>query len=63
MTVRHRLSELTAPGPFPHDVDPARREDWLSDVDFVSALGVERHAFAAKPAWWRKQQKEKVGLF
>ena len=44
-------------------IDPARKEDYLSDSDFASVFGMERAAFGALPAWKRLQKKKEVGLF
>eukprot|EP00401_Gymnodinium_catenatum_P063170 CAMPEP_0117475494 /NCGR_PEP_ID=MMETSP0784-20121206/9825_1 /TAXON_ID=39447 /ORGANISM="" /LENGTH=628 /DNA_ID=CAMNT_0005269745 /DNA_START=1 /DNA_END=1888 /DNA_ORIENTATION=+ len=57
------LAELACPAPWPDDVDPARREDWLSDVDFEAILCMSRSAFAAQPLWKRRMQKKEKKLF
>ena len=44
-------------------IDPARREAYLADDDFVKILGTPRAEFEALPAWKRKSIKQGVGLF
>ncbi|XP_041824658.1 villin-1 [Melanotaenia boesemani] len=47
----------------PEDVDPSRREDYLSDVDFRDLLGTSRSEFRDLPKWRQNDLKKKAGLF
>ncbi|XP_029450795.1 advillin [Rhinatrema bivittatum] len=47
----------------PEDVDPAKKENYLSDKDFALAFGVTRGEFAALPAWKQLNLKKEKGLF
>ena len=47
----------------PDDVDPTRKEEYLSAEDFSSAFGVSWERFQAMPQWKRVQKKKEVGLF
>ena len=47
----------------PEDVDPTRKEDYLSDVEFQQYLGVTRKSFQANPTWKQVNMKKKSGLF
>lgn len=44
-------------------VDPAKKEEYLSDAEFQSVFNVGRADFAAQPAWKSKAAKQKAGLF
>mmetsp|Transcript_10869 Transcript_10869/g.24675 ORF Transcript_10869/g.24675 Transcript_10869/m.24675 type:complete len:415 (+) Transcript_10869:114-1358(+) len=46
-----------------HDVDPVRREDWLSDEDFVKVFDMPRPDFQALPKWKRDSKKKAAKLF
>lgn len=48
---------------WPPDVDPARREDFLSVADFERCLGMTRAEFKALPAWRQRKVKHGAGLF
>ncbi|XP_036152680.1 advillin isoform X2 [Myotis myotis] len=47
----------------PEDVDPAKKENYLSEQDFVSVFGITRGQFAALPGWKQLQMKKEKGLF
>ncbi|XP_034024827.1 villin-1 isoform X2 [Thalassophryne amazonica] len=47
----------------PEGVDPSRKEDYLSDVDFESLLGTSRSDFDRLPVWRQKDLKKKAGIF
>ncbi|KAM8982146.1 advillin isoform 3-T3 [Sarcophilus harrisii] len=47
----------------PKDVDPAKKENYLSDEDFVAVFGITRGKFAALPGWKQLNLKKEKGLF
>ncbi|XP_017502790.3 advillin isoform X4 [Manis javanica] len=47
----------------PEDVDPAKKENYLSEQDFVSVFRITRGQFAALPGWKQLQMKKEKGLF
>ncbi|KFO24519.1 advillin isoform X2 [Fukomys damarensis] len=47
----------------PEDVNPAKKENHLSERDFVSLFGITRGKFAALPGWKQLQLKKEKGLF
>ncbi|XP_075757834.1 advillin [Pelodiscus sinensis] len=47
----------------PGDVDPAKKENYLSPRDFVAVFGIEREEFAALPGWKQINLKKEKGLF
>nr|XP_033792020.1 advillin [Geotrypetes seraphini] len=47
----------------PEDVDPAKKENYLSDKDFALAFGITRGEFAALPTWKQLNLKKDKGLF
>uniref|UniRef100_A0A5F8GAA5 Advillin n=1 Tax=Monodelphis domestica TaxID=13616 RepID=A0A5F8GAA5_MONDO len=47
----------------PGDVDPAKKENYLSDEDFVAVFGITREKFAALPVWKQLNLKKEKGLF
>ncbi|XP_067553261.1 advillin isoform X2 [Pseudorca crassidens] len=47
----------------PEDVNPARKENYLSEQDFVSVFGITRGQFVALPGWKQLQMKKEKGLF
>jgi hypothetical protein len=47
----------------PADVDPSRREAYLSDADFQALFKTSRDDFNKLAEWKRKQQKQAQGLF
>ena len=50
-------------GALPDGVDPAQKEEYLSDAEFVTVFGVDRITFRGMPKWKRDQQKKTKGLF
>jgi small GTP-binding protein len=63
-SVKYSLEQLKANAETrPADVDPARREAYLSDAHFREVFKMERDAFDKQAEWKRKQQKQAVGLF
>lgn len=44
-------------------VDWAKREDFLSDEDFKTHLGVSREEFHSMASWKRQNAKKKAGIF
>uniref|UniRef100_A0A3P9HW53 Villin-like n=1 Tax=Oryzias latipes TaxID=8090 RepID=A0A3P9HW53_ORYLA len=57
LLVNKEASEL------PEGVDPSRREEYLSDMDFESLLGTNRADFHRLPKWRQNDLKKKAGLF
>ncbi|XP_013376424.1 PREDICTED: advillin [Chinchilla lanigera] len=47
----------------PEDVNPAKKENYLSEQDFVSVFGIKRGQFTALPGWKQLQLKKERGLF
>ena len=47
----------------PEDVDPTKKEEYLSDVEFQQYFGMNRQSFRANPAWKQVNMKKKSGLF
>ena len=47
----------------PADVDPTKKEEYLSDDEFKEVFGEARDSFVKSPAWKRKKKKEDLGLF
>lgn len=47
----------------PADVDPSKKEQYLSDEEFQQLFGMARDAFAKLAGWRRDDLKKKVGLF
>lgn len=47
----------------PAGVDPSRKEDFLDDAAFQSAIGMSRSDFAALPKWKRDAKKKEIGIF
>nr|XP_056717075.1 villin-1 [Euleptes europaea] len=47
----------------PKDVNPSRKEDYLSEEDFVTIFGVSRQDFATLPQWKQQALKKEKGLF
>ncbi|XP_056153072.1 supervillin [Lampris incognitus] len=59
---QYSIEELTRK-PLPEGVDPLRLEDYLSDQDFKSLLGMSRVEFNSMPNWKQKNLKKSKGLF
>ena len=49
--------------PLPEGVDPTRLELYLSDVDFETALAINRTEYAQLPSWKQTKLKKERGLF
>ncbi|KAK1151281.1 advillin-like [Acipenser oxyrinchus oxyrinchus] len=47
----------------PEDVDPACKENYLSDQDFADVFGISRGEFSAMPGWKQITLKKSHGLF
>ncbi|XP_053150979.1 advillin [Hemicordylus capensis] len=47
----------------PEDVDPAKKENFLSEQDFVRVFAISREEFAALPTWKQLNLKKGKGLF
>jgi hypothetical protein len=47
----------------PEGVNPAAKEQYLSDADFSEKFGMTKDAFNSQAAWKKKSQKEKLKLF
>ncbi|XP_051865692.1 advillin isoform X4 [Pristis pectinata] len=47
----------------PEDVDPARKEDFLTDQDFKLVFGLSRDVFVAMPSWKQVNLKKSKGMF
>ncbi|XP_004601712.2 advillin [Sorex araneus] len=47
----------------PEGINPAKKENYLSEQDFVSVFGITRGQFAALPGWKQLQMKKDKGLF
>ena len=56
------LAELVQTGA-PPGVDATRKEDYLSEADFLRAFACSREQFNALPKWKQKQLKRGAGLF
>lgn len=44
-------------------IDPALKEQYLSDEQFQEVFEMSKDAFKAMPLWKRQGKKKKVGLF
>lgn len=49
--------------PLPADVDPQRREAFLSEQDFERLFKTSKQEFARLVKWKQRQEKEKLDLF
>ncbi|KAL8183063.1 UNVERIFIED_CONTAM: Villin-1 [Gekko kuhli] len=47
----------------PKDVNPSRKEDYLSEEDFTTVFGVSRQDYATLPQWKQQALKKEKGLF
>jgi len=47
----------------PPDVNPDKREDYLTEEDFNKALKLSKDEFARSPTWKRNQKKKEAGIF
>ena len=48
---------------FPEGIDKTRKEEYLSDDEFVKIIGCDKASFRALPAWKRNDKKKSLGLF
>uniref|UniRef100_A0AAQ4NZ40 Supervillin d n=1 Tax=Gasterosteus aculeatus aculeatus TaxID=481459 RepID=A0AAQ4NZ40_GASAC len=60
--LQYSIEELTSKL-LPEGVDPLRLEDYLSDQDFKTLLGMSRVEFNALPNWKQKNLKKSKALF
>ncbi|XP_067385934.1 advillin [Emydura macquarii macquarii] len=64
MSQTYPLEVLTTPkDELPGDIDPAKKENYLSESDFVAVFGIRREEFAALPSWKKISLKKEKGLF
>ena len=56
------LVELTSKG-LPANMDAAKKEQYLSDEEFLTVFEMTKAKFAEIPVWRQKQLKKAVGLF
>ncbi|XP_053228555.1 advillin [Podarcis raffonei] len=54
---------LSSQDELPEDVDPAKKENFLSAQDFLKVFGIPREKFAALPTWKQLNMKKEKGLF
>ncbi|XP_061470969.1 advillin isoform X2 [Rhineura floridana] len=54
---------LSSQDELPEDVDPAKKENFLSAQDFLQVFGIPRDKFAALPTWKQLHMKKERGLF
>ncbi|XP_060128082.1 advillin [Zootoca vivipara] len=54
---------LSSQDELPEDVDPAKKENFLSAQDFLQVFGIPREEFAALPPWKQLNMKKEKGLF
>ncbi len=54
---------MGADGELPNDVDPSRKEAYLSDSDFKDLFKMDREAFDALPQWKQVNMKKSLRLF
>lgn len=59
----YSLLTTTDPDAVPSDVDPSRKEAYLSDQDFQTHLGMDRECFDALPQWKQISLKKAANLF
>ena len=50
-------------GDLPDTVDPAKKEEYLSDAEFVEVLGLKKEEFSCLPAWKQVNLKKNASLF
>jgi hypothetical protein len=44
-------------------VNPANKEEYLSDAEFSKLFGVDKATFKAQPKWKKDTKKKELGLF
>jgi hypothetical protein len=47
----------------PEAVDPSRKEDYLSEAEFLAVFQMNREAFRALPAWKQTNLKKNKNMF
>jgi len=47
----------------PDEIDPTKKEDFLSDGDFEMVFEMNREAFTALPSWKQQNLKKKAGIY
>ena len=47
----------------PATIDPSRKEDYLSETEFMQVFGVDKEEFHSLPAWKIQSMKKSKGLF
>ena len=47
----------------PEHVDPAKKEEYLSDTEFAQVFGMDRDQFSSMPAWKQIALKRSKSLF
>ena len=47
----------------PSNVDPAKKEEYLSDSEFVQVFGMDRDQFSSMPGWKQVNLKRSKHLF
>jgi len=63
VAIFYRFEQLRKGAEYPKDVDPAHREQWLSDEDFKRVLGMTKQEFEGEKKWRQQQKKRDCGLF
>ena len=58
-TTKVRLADIRGR----EDLDPSRKEDYLSDADFNEAFKMTRAQFAGQPKWKQQTKKREAGMF
>jgi hypothetical protein len=48
---------------FPEGIDKTRKEEYLTDDEFVKVMGIDKAGFRSLPAWKRNEKKKSTGLF
>ena len=54
---------MGADGELPPDVDPSRKEAYLTDSDFESIFKMDRECYDALPRWKQVNLKKSLSLF
>ena len=60
---KHYPYERLTSSEVPEDVDPSKKEEYLSVAEFEKLFGMDQECFAAIPPWKQVQMKKKAGLF
>jgi len=60
---KYPFDKLKAPAPYPEDVDPKRREEYLDAGDFEQVFEMSYDDFMKMPKWKRDVKKKKMGLY